>query len=574
LQASNASQTISQRFTLGVAAPPLAQVSSASSATFFAGAPNSFDVVTHGAETPVTIGLPCEMGTAVAPGWVSLDDHGDGTATLSGIPPAGTEGPFSFRLEVFTKGESAHGIFCDQPNFTINVSAEPRFLSPNRIQFGPPPSTGTTFSVVTNQASGLISLEGTLPAELSFQPDASHGSATIQGFPAVGTGGVYPLVLSMTNAAGTGFQNLGLLVKEAPTFGAARDSAVFYIGTDNSFSVPTTGFPKAPELIGNENPVQLAMHIDVSGALPPGVSFNDTNQLDIPTGTGLFTGIPDPGSEGVYPLTLTADNGVLPAATLDFTLYVAKAGDVNRDGITDKRDLDLLRMSLGKTPTDPDFDPLIDTNNDGIIDEQDFKFVKDACGDPDGDGACESYTEDRDHDGIPDAEDFDPTGYLYDVHTGEILSGGKVTVSPVPASMPHDGSGGFYQFLVDKGETVYTLTVQPPLGCRPACPHSDPPPLDPNGMSVVLGSSEVGNTGLLASAQCSDNPHALTLQLGETGDEVLLNNIALDCSPSQVPLLDPRGILLAILALMGIAALGFRRRRRPSDERLPRGAMR
>jgi hypothetical protein len=96
-----------------------------------------------------------------------------------------------------------------------------------------------------------------------------------------------------------------------------------------------------------------------------------------------------------------------------------------------------------------------------------------------------------------------------------------------------------------------------------ACPHPDPPPLDPMGLSVVLGSSESGTTGHLASAECSDNPYTLTLQLGEQGDAVLLNNIPFDCTaaPAPAPALDARGIVLALLVLFGVAALDFRRRR-------------
>lgn len=564
ITAENGIDTATQNFLPQVVKPPVAQLASDSSTTFFAGVLNSFDFATQGALTPVTISLPC----ADAPGWVNLNDHGNGTATLFGLPPFGTDGVFSFRVDVLTAGDFDHVTDCANPNFTIFVSNVPTFLSPNRIQFGPPPITGTTLVVTTNQNSGSISLEGSLPAGVSFnpnEPNPNDGKATIGGFPELGTGGVYPLVLSMTNSAGTGSQNLRLIVKEAPTFEGAFDSTVFYIGQANSFAVQTTGFPKLPELIGNENPVELAMHIDLNGALPPGVSFTDTNQFDIPTGTGVFGGMPDTGSEGTYPLTLTAGNGVLPDAMLDFTLYVAKAGDVNRDGVVDKRDADLIRESLNESTADPDFDHLIDTNNDGVIDGRDLKFVLDACPDPDGDGACESFTEDRDGDGIPDAEDYDPTGYLYDVHTGEILSGGKVTVTPAPASMPFDGSGGFYQFFVAPGETVYTLSFQLPRGCHVTCPRLDPPPLDPMMTSVVLGSSEVGNTGLLASPDCADNPHALTLRLGETGDEVLLNNIALDCGPAQAPAVDARGFLLALLALFGVAAFGFRRRRGGRD---------
>jgi hypothetical protein len=315
---ANGVQRVSQEIFVYIDPAPSAKLVSLNSTTFFAAAPftllNTFEVITQGAETPVTISLRCTR-----PSWVGLTDHGDGTATLFGTPPLGTDGAFSFRVDVSTAGEAGHTIDCSHPNFTINVSNLPTFLTSNQVTFGPP-GTGTVLSITTNQASGLVSLEGQLPEGLSFDPTPTHGSAIIQGIPAVGTGGIYPLVLSMTNAVGTGVQHLRLIVKEAPTFAGAPDSAVFFVGRDKRVAVQTTGFPKLPELIGNQNPVEQAMHITLSGALPPGMSFTDTNPFDVPTGTGLFSGRPN--RLGVYPLTLTADNGVLPAATLGFTLHV------------------------------------------------------------------------------------------------------------------------------------------------------------------------------------------------------------------------------------------------------------
>ena len=53
------------------------------------------------------------------------------------------------------------------------------------------------------------------------------------------------------------------------------------------------------------------------GALPAGVGFADNGN-----GTATLSGTPDPGTTGVYPLTVTAANGVLPNATQTFTLTV------------------------------------------------------------------------------------------------------------------------------------------------------------------------------------------------------------------------------------------------------------
>src|SRR5689334_13862137 len=76
--------------------------------------------------------------------------------------------------------------------------------------------------------------------------------------------------------------------------------AEFTVGSHtDSFTVQTTGVPTAS--------------ISETGTLPSGVSFTDN--LD---GTATITGSADQGSQGTYPLTITASNGVAPDATQDF----------------------------------------------------------------------------------------------------------------------------------------------------------------------------------------------------------------------------------------------------------------
>ncbi|MCB1234107.1 MAG: hypothetical protein KDM91_03450, partial [Verrucomicrobiae bacterium] len=92
----------------------------------------------------------------------------------------------------------------------------------------------------------------------------------------------------------------------APTITSAN-SASFSVGFSGSFTVTTTGAP-TPAL-------------SVSGALPSGVTF-----VDLSDGTATLAGTPAPGSDGNYPLTITAANGVAPDATQNFTLMVEAPG--------------------------------------------------------------------------------------------------------------------------------------------------------------------------------------------------------------------------------------------------------
>lgn len=553
ITADNGVTDASQVLHIGVLTPPAAEIDSETSVTFLAGLDNSLLVSTSGAETPVGIDLQC-----APPAWLSLVDNGNGTAVLSGVPPFGTDGAFPFTVHVTTLGAEPPILDCNAPNFTLNVSDVPVFIGADRSFFGPPGS-GKSINILTNQNSGVISVDGEIPPDIEFD-DFGIGIGILEGFPDVGTGGIYPLVFSMTNAAGTGKQLFRLQVIEHPEF-HVPESVLFFIGAQNKFALATSGFPKAAEdfFAPDNSTFVRVMEIGVAGALPPGITFSDENAFGLRTGTGLLSGVPPAGSEGAYPLTFTADNGAAPHATLDFTVFIAKAGDVNRDGVVDDRDVRAMRQAFGSRLGDPEYDHLLDTNHDGGIDRADFDFVNQSCPDPDGDGICESTTEDRDGDGIPDAGEYDPTGYFYDVHTGEIRSGGQVIVTPAPATQPFDGSDGFYQFTVSAGEVDYSLRIVAPPGCRrAACPRLDPPPFDPMGALIILGSSEDADTGFLGSAGCASNPYTLTFRLGEAGDEVLLNNIPFDCRPLTAPLLDGRGMALLVFMLIAAAYLGLR----------------
>jgi uncharacterized repeat protein (TIGR01451 family) len=137
-------------------------------------------------------------------------------------------------------------------------------------------------------------------------------------------------------------------------------------------------------------------------------------------------------------------------------------------------------------------------------------------------------TGDRDSDGIPNYLDFDPTGYFYDEATGQIIPGGRISISGTGATqlnVPFDGSLGYYQWL---GEVpgIYTMTITPPPGyalsstctLRPATDI-----LDPTGGPdpTIIGTFQNGNTGSMLNTSCTRSYVAFNLA---PGDPVVINN--------------------------------------------------
>ena len=119
----------------------------------------------------------------------------------------------------------------------------------------------------------------------------------------------YAATLTITNGSGstttvalTGTGIVGQGTGQAPAITSAGSTS-FTVGTANSFTVAATGSP-APTL-------------SESGTLPSGVSFN--------AALGVLSGTPSGGTGGIYPMMITAQNGVGSNATQSFTLTVNQA---------------------------------------------------------------------------------------------------------------------------------------------------------------------------------------------------------------------------------------------------------
>jgi hypothetical protein len=92
------------------------------------------------------------------------------------------------------------------------------------------------------------------------------------------------------------------VVNQPPAITSAS-SVTDAIGTALDFTVTTSGYPDAA--------------LSKSGALPTGVTFTDNGN-----GTATLGGTPGAGTNGSYPITITASNGVSPNGTQSFTLVV------------------------------------------------------------------------------------------------------------------------------------------------------------------------------------------------------------------------------------------------------------
>jgi outer membrane protein assembly factor BamB len=264
-------------------------ITSVPSTAFVVRRSNSFTVTTSGNPTAVV------QESGALPAGVSFTDNGDGTATLTGTPAAGTLGPYP----IVITAENGVGVAATQ-NFLLTVGVAPVITS----------SAATTFTVgspgsfafhVTGSPAPVVAETGPLPAGVTL----SEGGA-LAGTPAAGTAGSYPLtVVAANGVAPSATQNFVLTVASGPAF-TSTSADVFVGGTPGVFTVTASGSPVPA--------------ISESGALPSGVTLTDNGN-----GTATLAGTAPADLVGSYPITLTATNGFGTAAVQNFVLTLGVA---------------------------------------------------------------------------------------------------------------------------------------------------------------------------------------------------------------------------------------------------------
>lgn len=151
----------------------------------------------------------------------------------------------------------------------------------------------------------------------------------------------------------------------------------------------------------------------------------------------------------------------------------------------------------------------------------------------------ESKWTDRDDDGISDAEDYDPTGYLYCEDDGRVLAGGLISVTNLTSggtqtgigtsnsiTIVEDGSTGYYQFYVSAPGTYRLVPTLPP-GALASTTRISGGTLDVTSLLPanpgVLGAGEIGATGILNDFSAAANPFYTDFEI-EAGDPSIFNN--------------------------------------------------
>ena len=215
------------------------------------------------------------------PSWLHLMDNHDGTALLSGTPPA-------FGTLLLTL-KATNGTTTASHALTVKIAAgaAPRFTTGNAANFGER-EPGIFTIKTTGFPAATLSVTGALPAGVTFK-DNGNGTATLRGKPVALTAQVYLLTITAHNAAGANAtQAFTLTVLQVIT----SQSATFTVGTSTPFVITTSG-PATLSLIGT---------------LPAGVTFS--------AATHTLSGKPAAGTGGNYTFTIVATTPTFKSADL------------------------------------------------------------------------------------------------------------------------------------------------------------------------------------------------------------------------------------------------------------------
>ena len=234
-----------QNFTLVVSATLFPTITSGKSTTFTVSAAGSFKVTTTGAPTPSI------TETGALPGGVAFVNNGDGTATLSGTPAAGTGGTYPLIITA----SNGVGTPATQ-NFILKVNQAPAITSANNATFAAG-ATGSFTVTTTGAPISSVTETGALPSGVTFVNNGD-GTATLSGTPASGTGGTYPLTITASNGVGTpATQNFTLTVSGGGGGGGPSNFAFVSVtgaidtraGTSTTLSAPLHQNPGAGHLL-------------------------------------------------------------------------------------------------------------------------------------------------------------------------------------------------------------------------------------------------------------------------------------------------------------------------------------
>lgn len=207
---------------------------------------------------------------------------------LSGTPTQSGSFNITFR------GSDSSSCIATQA-ITLQINQAPQITSANNTAFSVG-SAGSFTVTATGMPSPTFSATG-VPGWASF----STTTGVLSGTPPSVSPSSYSITFTaMNGVAPNDVQSFTLNITEAPVFTSAS-STTFTVGQAGSFTVTASGTP-APTFLAS--------------GLPGWASFN--------TSSGLLSGTPPNNTGSPFAIVFTAQNGVTPDATQNFTLTVSQ----------------------------------------------------------------------------------------------------------------------------------------------------------------------------------------------------------------------------------------------------------
>lgn len=275
--------------TLDCTGSPATSITSAGSATFTAGVGGNFALTATGSPAPTWT----ESGAL--PAGVNFVPQPGGKASLV-VAASTAPGVTTFTA---TAGNGVGSNVAQFFTLTVNPANGPVFTSASSATFAA--GTGGTFTVSTSSnPTAKVTESGALPAGVAFTPGSNGNGTLVVG--ASAAAGATTVTFTATAGTAVAVQSFTFTVLAPAPAITSWPAAQFTLapGTSGTFTVTTAGIP-TPSL-------------SATGALPPGVTFTAHEN-----GTATIA-VSQSAPAGSFGFTITAANGVSPAATQPFVL--------------------------------------------------------------------------------------------------------------------------------------------------------------------------------------------------------------------------------------------------------------
>ena len=277
--------------------------------------------------------------TGTIPAWLTLTDHANGTATLSGTPTNDQVGSYALNLEV----QDLAGASASQDFFltVVNVNDAPVFTSTAVVT-----ATENAFyayDIVATDvdafAAVTITSAAPLPDWLTLG-DRGDGTATLTGTPTNDDVGATGISLVVTDEAGaTDQQDFTLTVENVNTEPALTSVPVATVDQGQSYAYGLTAT--------DDDPGELLSFNLVSG--PGWLTLTDNGNQ-----TADLEGAPTFNEAGSYAVTVEVSDRAALTDTQSFTLTVLNAAPVAVDDYASTPVDTLVEFDVRANDSDPD----------------------------------------------------------------------------------------------------------------------------------------------------------------------------------------------------------------------------